>query len=144
MRFPLLLLIQSLLSSMSEPDTTLRAVELSATIGSVKRLQDGSVSLYVKSNLEFTKAQAWPFSLLQGECATVLIQPDNIGDDADTVRPQGKRGGSASQIQRLLIEEIAKARGVAADKIEAYYQSRMASNQARLEKELAQAQKQEF
>ena len=123
-------------------DTTLRAVELKANIGSVKRLTDGSVSIYIKSALEFSKAEHWPVSLLQGEAGTVLISPDNIGEDADTIKPAGKRGGSASQQQRFTIEAIAAARGVA--DVEQYYQSRMRSNMERLQKELEKAQGEEF
>ena len=130
---------------MPEPDTTLRAVEIAATIGGVKRLTDGSISIYIKSALEFSKAESWPVSLLQGEPAKVLIEPENIGESADIVRPKGtKKSGSAGQAQRLIIEAIGEANGVAPEKIESYYQSRMNSNMARLQKELERAQQKEF
>lgn len=126
-------------------DTTLRAVELKCNIGGVKRLTDGSVSIYIKSALEFSKAEAWPVSLLQGEAGSVLITPDNIGEDADgVVKPKGKLAGTPSQIQRLLIESIGAANGVSKDNLDAYYQRRMDANRIRLEKELARATNQEF
>jgi len=127
-----------------DPDTTLRAVEFQATIGTVKRLTDGSASLYVKSQLEFSVAKFWPFNLLQHQPASVLITPELIGESAETVRPQGKKGGSASQQQRFLIEAIAEANGVQPDKVEAYYQKRLKLNCQRLQKELETAQAKEF
>ncbi len=131
---------------MNAPDTTLRAVEIGATIGGVKRLTDGSASIYIKSSLEYSKAEFWPLSLLQGEAATVLIQPDNIGKDADAqpLKPKGTKGGSASQLQRQMLEEIGRTNGVTEDKIEQYYQRRMDANLARLNKELEAAQQKGF
>ena len=131
---------------MDEPDTTLRAIDLKVTIGGVKRLTDGSASIYIKSQLEFSKAQFWPLSLLQGEAASILITPDNIGEDADagTVKPKGKKGGSASQQQRFLVEAIGTVNGVPPEKLEAYYQSRMNSNLQRLQQELDKAQTKQF
>ena len=129
---------------MDAPDTTLRAIELKANIGGVKRLTDGSASLYVKSALEFSKAEFWPLSLLQGEPATVLFTPDNIGGDADAITPKGKKGGTASQQQRFLLEAIGQANGVSPEKLEAYYQRRMESNLQRLQRELEQSEQKQF
>ena len=129
---------------MSDPDSTLRAVEIAATIGSVSRLKDGSASIRIRSALEFSKAAFWPLSLLQDEAATVLIQPDNIGADADAIKPKGKRGGSASQQQRFMLEAIGAANGVPAEKLEDYYQKLLQSNIQRLQKELERAQNRKF
>ena len=99
---------------MTAPDTTLRAVELAATVTRCSRLKDGAASIGIVSALEFSKAAFWPLALLQGEPVRVLLEPENIGADADAdpIKPEGKRGGSASQMQRLVIEAIAAARGI--------------------------------
>ncbi len=128
---------------MTTPDTTLRAVEFRATVARISRLADGAASLGLRSELEFSKAEFWPLQLLQGEPCDILVTPDNIGADADAepVKPEGKRGGSASQMQRLVIEAIGTARGIEdAGKLEAYYQSRMQSNINRLTAELDKVQ----
>ena len=132
------------LKTMTEPDAKLRAVELKTTVASVRHLKDNSLSVGLRSALEFTKPQAWPITLLQGEPCAVLIQPDNIDADAGTVKPKGKKGGSASQQQRFLVEAIGTANGVPPEKLEAYYQSRMNSNLQRLQQELDKAQTKQF
>ncbi len=122
---------------MTAPDTTLRAVEIRATATRVSRLVDGAVSIGFRTELELSRAESWPLLLTQGEPCTLLISPDNLGADADAVKPEGKRSGSASQMQRLVIEAIGAARGIEdADKLESYYQSRMQSNINRLTAEL--------
>ncbi len=129
---------------MTAPDTTLRAVEIRATVARVSRLADGAASLGLRSELEFSKAEFWPLQLLQGEPCNILVTPDNIGADADAepVKPEGKRGGSPSQLQRHAIEALGCELGIqpGTQAMADFYASTMATNLQYIQRRIQQEQ----
>ena len=123
----------------------LQAVSVPVTVGGVRWLRDRSASLNVTTSREYTIDELQPLYRLQQQPCEMLLQPEGLAVvEKPEPEPKKNKQATASQIQRLLLEDLwdASVPKVSMTK-EEYYQARMQRNIERLQDELEKLTKPE-